>query len=109
MNESQTEGILRRLLRAGRTAPIRDTAKAELGFETRLMAMIRERRQTPESPWLVWQGVTWRLIPALAAVVIALGIVSLMADGMTVDLISRGYDPLGLEQALTYQLLGGQQ
>ena len=41
------------------------TARAEYGFETRLMARLRAERSRP---------VTWRLLPAFAAIVIVLGV-----------------------------------
>jgi hypothetical protein len=58
-----------RLFAAARRAPI-DTSRAELGFETRLMARLREQRAV-SIPWFAW---TWRLAPIYAAIVIALGV-----------------------------------
>jgi hypothetical protein len=60
---------LDRLFAAARRAPV-DTSRAELGFETRLMARLREQRAAA-IPWFAW---TWRLAPVYAAIVIALGI-----------------------------------
>lgn len=45
-----------------------DTAPVELGFETRLMARLREERAAA-APWAAW---AWRLCPLFAAIVIAL-------------------------------------
>ena len=56
-----------------------DTARAEFGFETRLLARLRAEREQV-APWFAW---TWRLAPVFAAVVLALGIwnyVALDAD-----------------------------
>jgi hypothetical protein len=47
-----------------------DTSRAEFGFETRLMARLRERRQ-PDVLSL-WSVVTWRLVPFFAVAVVAL-------------------------------------
>jgi len=49
-----------------------DTSRAEYGFETRLMARLRERRQ-PDTVSL-WSVVSWRLAPFFAVCVIALAI-----------------------------------
>ena len=44
-----------------------ETARAELGFETRLMARLREERG---SSWLAW---SWRLCPFFATLALAAG------------------------------------
>ncbi len=49
-----------------------DTARAEYGFETRLIARLRARRQ-PEALSL-WAVLTWRMAPFFAACVVALAI-----------------------------------
>jgi hypothetical protein len=49
-----------------------DTSRAEHGFETRLMARLRERRQ-PDAASL-WSVVTWRMAPFFAACVVALAL-----------------------------------
>ena len=49
-----------------------DTSRAEYGFETRLMARLRERRQ-PETASLL-SLVTWRLMPFFAVCVVALAV-----------------------------------
>jgi hypothetical protein len=56
------------LARAGRP----DTARAEYGFETRLMARLHARRQ-PEALSL-WAVLTWRMAPFFAACVVALAL-----------------------------------
>lgn len=60
---------LDRLFAAARTAKP-DTARAEYGFETRLLARLRAERRQP-ALWAAW---TWRLIPAFAVFVLALGV-----------------------------------
>lgn len=68
------------LFRASRTMPP-DTARAEFGFETRLMARILEERE--QSGWLAaW---AWKLCPVFACVVVALTVWVL---GTTADTVS---------------------
>ncbi len=47
-----------------------DTAAAEYGFETRLMARLRERRPAGSMPIL--GALSWRLMPAFAVIVLVL-------------------------------------
>ena len=47
-----------------------DTSRVEFGFETRLMARLREER----NPWAAVAAVAWRLCPFFAALAIAAGI-----------------------------------
>ena len=49
-----------------------DTSRAEYGFETRLMARLRERRQPDAIS--VWSVVSWRLAPFFAVCVVALAL-----------------------------------
>ena len=65
MNDDQ----LNRLFAAARHAPP-DTARAELAFETRLLARLRAQRR-PAVLWLTW---AWRLAPVFAAIVLGLGV-----------------------------------
>ncbi len=60
---------LDKLFQAARDAKP-DTSRVEYGFEARLMARIRSEEE-PESPWFVW---AWKLMPAFAAIVLALGV-----------------------------------
>jgi len=60
---------LNRLFAAARQSKP-DTARVEFGFETRLAARLRAERGRP-ALWAAW---TWRLMPAFAAVVLALGV-----------------------------------
>jgi hypothetical protein len=46
-----------------------DTSRAEYGFETRLLAALREIRRQP-TPWAT---LAWRLMPAFAAIVVVTG------------------------------------
>jgi hypothetical protein len=64
MNDDQ----LNELFRAARTSRP-DTSRAEYGFETRLLAAIREVRNQP-TPWAT---VAWRLMPVFAAIVVVTG------------------------------------
>ncbi len=49
-----------------------DTSRAEYGFETRLMARLRERRQP--DPVSLLSVMSWRLAPFLAMCVVALAL-----------------------------------
>ena len=59
---------LDRLFQAARLVPL-DTTKLDFGFETRLMAQVRQERERV-LPWGVW---SWRLLPVLASLVLILG------------------------------------
>lgn len=72
MNDEQ----LSRLFAAAREAAP-DTARAEFGFETRLLARLRAERGALV-PWFVW---TWRLAPLFAAIVLALGVWEFTSPG----------------------------
>jgi hypothetical protein len=71
MNEFEPDSKLDALLVRAR-AQRADTSRAEYGFETRLMARLRERRQ-PDAASL-WSIVTWRMVPFFAACVVALAL-----------------------------------
>ena len=58
---------LDRLFAAARE-DVADTARAEFGFETRLLARMRSERS---GSWLTW---AWRLCPYFAALALAAGI-----------------------------------
>ena len=47
-----------------------DTSRAEYGFETRLAARLRAEREQS----MPWYAFAWKLVPAFAAIVVALGI-----------------------------------
>ena len=59
---------LDRLLRAAHDETPIDLGRIEFGFETRLLARLREERR---SSWLAW---AWRLCPFAAALAIAAGV-----------------------------------
>lgn len=75
MEKDKDGDRLERLFTAARKSQPYD-ARLEYGFETRVMAAIRERRgaQRTFSSW------AWRLIPALTAVVIMLGVWTYISD-----------------------------
>ena len=66
MNDD-AEDLLNRLFAAARAAE-HEPSLREDGFESRLMARLRERRET-ELPWYVW---AWRSSPVFASVIVAL-------------------------------------
>jgi hypothetical protein len=65
MNDPQLDALFARA-RANRP----DTSKAEFAFETRLLARLREEKETSSSS--IWAMVSWRLMPFFAACVVAL-------------------------------------
>jgi hypothetical protein len=65
MNDEQLD----KLFQAARSARL-DTSRAEYGFETRLLALLRANREQT-APWYVF---AWKLMPAFAAIVLALGV-----------------------------------
>ena len=80
-----------------------DTSRAEYGFETRLMARLRAQQDQA----LPWYAFAWKLIPAFAAVVVALGVWT-YAGSNTTDLqgaIAGDHE----ENALAPYLAGGTQ
>jgi hypothetical protein len=54
-----------------------DTSHAEYGFETRLRTRLRAGREQ-FAPWYAW---AWKLIPALAVIVVASGVWMITAPG----------------------------
>ncbi len=67
-----------------------DVSGVELGFETRLMARIRELRQRP-----AWYNLSWRLVPLFTAVVLAAGVWYYTSAQNSADLhdtITGGYE-----------------
>jgi len=72
MNDEQ----LNRLFKAAR-AVISDTERAELGFETRLLARVRLERV----PFIPWAVIAWRLMPAFVVIVVAVGVWAIAAPG----------------------------
>jgi hypothetical protein len=72
MNDEQ----LNKLFQAARSAAP-DTSRAEYGFETRLLAALRSQ-QGQRLPWFAF---AWKLMPVFAAVVLALGVWTMMGPG----------------------------
>lgn len=72
MNDEQLNKLFQ-AVRADRS----DTSRAEHGFETRLLAFLRSNREQP-APWYAF---TWKLMPAFAAVVVALGVWTVTESG----------------------------
>jgi hypothetical protein len=64
-----------------------DTDRAEYGFETRLLARLRARRE--ETP--VWSAVSWRMAPLFAAAVLALSLWAVQADLTTRNAEQEAY------------------
>jgi hypothetical protein len=56
-----------------------DTSRAEYGFETRLLAALRENRGQPTP----WAALTWRLTPVFAAIVVVTGVWSYNVQSQT--------------------------
>jgi hypothetical protein len=72
MNDEQLD----KLFQAARSATP-DTSRAEYGFETRLLASLRSQ-QGQQLPWFAF---AWKLVPVFAAVVLALGVWTVMGPG----------------------------
>jgi len=64
----RADAELDRLLHAARTGGPAEFERIGFGFETRLLARLREERRTS---WLAW---AWRLCPYAAALAIAAGV-----------------------------------
>ena len=67
--ENDRDDDIERLFAVARRSQPYD-AQLEYGFETRVMAKIKDRRDS-QKPFFLW---AWRLIPALVTVVLMLGI-----------------------------------
>jgi hypothetical protein len=76
-----------------------DTSRAEYGFETRLLATLRENREQT-TPWAAF---TWRLMPVFAAIVVVTGVWSYNVQSQAGTEAALG---TGGESALT-GLMGG--
>jgi hypothetical protein len=76
-----------------------DTSRAEYGFETRLLAALRENREQLAP----WAALTWRLMPVFAAIVVVTGVWSYNVQSQTATEAALG---TGAETAFA-GLLGG--
>jgi hypothetical protein len=56
-----------------------DTARTEYGFETRLLSRLRAQREQS----LPWYAFAWKLVPAFAAIVVALGVWTYAGSNIT--------------------------
>jgi hypothetical protein len=74
-----------------------DTSRAEYGFETRLMARLRERHQP--DPISIFSVVTWRLMPFFAVCVVALALwqADLSSDSDDAAVAAKLNDPVASE------------
>ena len=77
-----------------------DTSRAEYGFETRLLATLRENRLLPTP----WGALVWRLMPAFAAIVVVTGVWSYNVQSQTSAEATLG---MGQETALS-GMVGGE-
>jgi hypothetical protein len=77
-----------------------DTSRAEYGFETRLMARLRERRQVDSAS--IWSAVSWRLAPLFAVCVLALALwqANLASDSNDAAVVA------GLNNSVAGEILG---
>ena len=71
MND-KTEELLERLFKEGR-ANKPDTEAQEFAFETRLMAVLQERRAAAAP----WYALVWRMLPTFAVIAIVLAVCSM--------------------------------
>jgi hypothetical protein len=80
-----------------------DTVAVEEYFETRLLARIEEKRSN-RAAWSIW---SWRLIPVFSAIVIIIGLGSILIDPARSNdpfaSFTNGYD----EYLATSSLVGG--
>ena len=91
------------LFAAARQEP-RDTGRAEWGFETRLMARVREEG-SPFAPIITW---AWRLCPFFAALAVATVLWSRTASARveTEEYLLAQATPMGVEETMLTYLTG---
>ncbi|TAN35664.1 MAG: hypothetical protein EPN23_10855 [Verrucomicrobia bacterium] len=97
----KSEEQLHQLLAAARAAPV-DTAAVEFGFETRLLARLRDERNRGAA-WGLW---SWRLAPALAALVLLLAAWTWWAPNNTETDFTQGVSIASTEQTLAAHWTG---
>jgi hypothetical protein len=82
-----------------------DTSRAEYGFETRLLALLRANREQP-APWYAF---AWKLTPAFAAIVVALGVWTATGPGAGLNDLGSAITGDHGESALVTYLTGESQ
>lgn len=65
-----------------------DTASVEYALETRVLARIRERRAESSS----WMGLSWKLVPFFALIVVLAGIWDMQSDQANSDVERLAFD-----------------
>jgi hypothetical protein len=89
---------LDRLFKAARTIRA-DTARMEVGFETRLLARLRSERDQ----FFPWYAFAWRLIPVFALIVVAAGVWTIVAPRSSrTDIRNAIADDEGERTLVTY-------
>jgi len=102
METDRNDDELDRLFTAAREAKLYDPQR-EYGFESRVMATIRARRED-QTPFLVW---AWRLIPFFISIVVLLGIWARTSESpFTTDLSAVA--KIGNEDAMMTAFLTGE-
>jgi hypothetical protein len=74
-----------------------DTSRAEYGFETRLLAALRENRERA----MPWAALVWRLMPVFAAIVVITGAWSYSVQSQTTAEAALGAGEEGALASLT--------
>jgi len=102
METDRSDDRLDRLFAAAREAELYDPQR-EYGFEGRVMAAIRDRREV-QMPFFVW---AWRLIPFFISIVVLLGIWAGISESpFTTDL--GAVAKIGNEEAMMTAFLTGE-
>ncbi len=101
MEDDPRDAKLDRLFTAARKAELY-AAEREYGFETRVMAGIRARREG-RTPFVLW---TWRLIPVFFSIVILIGIWTYASEARYLVDLSAITGPGNEEAVLTAFLAG---
>lgn len=95
---------LDKLFQAARAARP-DTSRAEHGFETRLLALLRTNREQPAP----WYALAWKLMPAFAAIVVALGAWTAAEPGLSSNDLGSAITGDRQENTLANYLTGESQ
>ncbi len=86
--DSSSPDPLDQLFAEARSRPL-DTASIEYALETRVLARIRERRAGRSS----WMGLSWKLIPFFAAIVVLAGVWEQQMTQANSDAERLAFDP----------------